>query len=131
MSDSIITIPARSSEYELDDDLLRVMRKRRAEGQRVYGKGKQNAAYKRDNLADVIEELADAFIILGFFEERFAKQYDPLDIYDVNSGVMVTEIRNGVLDALARAYKLRRRVWELTDEKGVDRIEAIDPPDED
>lgn len=84
--------------------------KRSDEGQKKYGRGRQNAGYRRDNLLDVLEEVSDAFEIMGFFLARIGKAADATSSIDIHQIDTAISISNDLLWLFDRIDKLREWV---------------------
>lgn len=110
MSDErTIEFPPRGGKdkYDLDDKLFSFFERREEIGQKKYGKGRQNAGYRRDNLMDVIEKVTDAITIINFAMERFEKAGDPMFFRDVKIGSRLVALRSTLVDAANETAQLR------------------------
>lgn len=127
MSSDTIKRPEISGDWNLKGDLPAFLEAREEIGQQKYGRGKKNAAYKRDNLMDVIEEITDAITIFKFFLERFGKEADATSWWEVEKGIEARATYSDLINLTNRVFTLRQAVdgYDCTQEK-IERAVALD-----
>lgn len=102
-------------------DFIKLHELRRELGQRKYGRGRENAGFRRDNARDVLEELSDAIVIAGYWETR-ARESGHIQV-----AARVEYLAQDIMDMMLEVNNLRDITpIEMKEETGVERF----PPTE-
>ena len=111
MSGKTVTLTSREQTWSSSrKGMYDFLAARREEGERKYGKGRKNAAYHRDNLLDVLEELSDAAHILDYFFTRYGAIADAGNVYDVERANDAVGINNRIFELIDDVDKLRESI---------------------